>query len=264
MDLLTRHGVRVVGLTHQELDISSEEAVRAALESVKPDLIINCAATTDVDRCEREPDWAYAANEAGPRFLAREAERTGAQIVHVSTDYVFDGEKEGLYTQDDKPNPLSVYASSKLAGEIAVAAETQRCFIIRSSWVFGAGGKNFGSRVIEYAKAGAPLKGVTDQRSIPTYAPDLASRIETLVSTREYGLYHVTNTGPTTWYDFARCALDLAGMEDFHIEPATRKDLGQPAARPRNSALRCLKSEALGLEPLRHWRDALAEFVATV
>ncbi|HEY6332838.1 MAG TPA: dTDP-4-dehydrorhamnose reductase [Blastocatellia bacterium] len=264
VDRFTRSGWSVIALDHAQLDITNEDAVRAALESAGPDLIVNCAATTDVDRCEREPDWAYAANEAGPRFLAQGARRLGAEIVHVSTDYVFDGEKDGLYTQDDKPNPLSVYASSKLAGERAVAAETDRHYIARSSWVFGAGGKNFGSRVIEYARGGARLKGVMDQESIPTYAPDLAARIEVLAGLKDYGLYHVTNTGPTTWYDFARLALDLAGMGDFHIEPATRKDLKQAAARPRNSAMRCLKSEAMGLDPLRHWRDAMPEFVGSV
>src|ERR1700733_6286129 len=173
-------GWRVVGLTRADLDISNEEAVRAAIESARPSLIVNCAAATDVDRCEREPDWAYASNEKGPRLLARNAARIAADLVHVSTDYVFDGDKEGFYTQHDPPNPISVYAGSKLAGERVVAKETSKHFIVRSSWVFSAGGKNFGSRVVEYARNGARLKGVIDQTSIPTYALDLAERIETL------------------------------------------------------------------------------------
>jgi dTDP-4-dehydrorhamnose reductase len=257
-------GWRVVGLTRADLDISNEEAVRTAIESARPSLIVNCAAATDVDRCEREPDWAYASNEKGPRLLARNAARIAADLVHVSTDYVFDGDKEGFYTQHDPPNPISVYAGSKLAGERVVAKETSKHFIVRSSWVFGAGGKNFGSRVVEYARNGARLKGVIDQTSIPTYALDLAERIETLAGLKDYGLYHVTNTGPTTWYEFARRALDLTGLAATEIQPVTRKDLKQAAARPRNSALQCLKSEELGLEPLRHWSEALADFVRVV
>jgi dTDP-4-dehydrorhamnose reductase len=259
-----RRGWRVVARTHGDLDISSDQAVRAEMDASRPGLILNCAASTDVDRCEREPEWAYGVNAEGPRLLARHAASIDAEIVHVSTDYVFDGTKEGFYTQQDSPNPLSVYARSKLAGEAAVASETERCYIVRSSWVFGAGGKNFGSRVIEYAKSGARLKGVTDQFSIPTYAPDLAARIDMIVGLGSYGLYHLTNTGPASWYEFARLALDMAGLEEVQLVPATRAELKQAAARPQNSAMRCLKSEELGLTPLRHWREALNEFVPLV
>lgn len=257
-------GWRVIGLTHADLDISDEAAVQDAVTSARLSLIVNCAATTDVDRCEREPDWAYATNERGPRLLARYADRVGADLVHVSTDYVFDGRKEGYYTQLDAPSPLSVYASSKLAGERAVTVETPKHYIVRSSWVFGVGGKNFGSRVVDYARAGARLKGVVDQISIPTYAPDLADRIMTLVNRGHYGLYHVTNSGPATWYDFARRVLDLTGFGAVELEPINRADLNQPAERPANSAMRCLKSEELGLEPLRPWTEALNDFVRLI
>jgi dTDP-4-dehydrorhamnose reductase len=263
-ELFARRGWHVVARAHSELDISSDQAVQAEIDASRPGLIVNCAASTDVDRCEREPEWAYAINADGPRLLARHAARIDAQIVHVSTDYVFDGTKEGFYTQEDVPNPLSVYAQSKLAGEATVAGETERCYIVRSSWVFGAGGKNFGSRVIEYARSGAKLKGVTDQISIPTYAPDLAARIDKIVRLGSYGLYQVTNTGPTSWYDFARLALDTAGLGQVQMLPATRADLNQAAPRPQNSAMRCLKSEELGLNPLRHWRETLNEFVPLV
>jgi dTDP-4-dehydrorhamnose reductase len=251
----------VTALAKADLDISSVTAVTDVLDAVRPHLVINCAAATDVDRCEREPAWAYEVNEIGPRCLARACSRTGAAMLHVSTDYVFDGDKDGLYTQDDRPNPLSVYAKSKLAGELAVAAELDRAFIVRSSWIFGQGGKNFGSRVVDLARAGARLKGVVDQVSIPTYAPDLARRIDEIVTRGSFGLYHVTNTGASTWMEFARLALDLAGLAGVAIEPVMRADLHQPAARPRNSAMRCLLSERLGLPPLRPWRDALKDFI---
>lgn len=258
---LTDSGWRVVALQHAELDITIEKDVRSAVESIRPDVLINCVATADVDRCEAEPDWAYAVNATGPGFLARVCRGVGAEIVHVSTDYVFDGSKQGFYTQEDEPNSPSVYGKSKLAGESEVRDEAERFYIVRTSWLFGTGGKNFGSRVIEYARKGAPLKGVIDQTSIPTYAPDLAGRIEEIIDLGAHALYQVTSTGPTTWFEFARRVLDLAGLSHVEIEPVTRVELNQVAPRPHNSAMRCLVSERMGLLPLRHWEDALMEFV---
>lgn len=252
---------RVVALPHAQLDITSEEDVQSAVESIRPDVLINCVATADVDLCEVDPEWAYAVNATGPRFLARACREVGAEIVHVSTDYVFDGSKEGFYTQEDEPNSPSVYGKSKLAGEFAVREEAERFYIIRTSWLFGPGGKNFGSRVIELARKGEHLKGVIDQTSIPTCAADLASRIEEIIDLRAHGLYQVTSTGPATWFEFARRALDLAGLSGVKIEPVTRAELNQRAPRPHNSAMRCLVSEKLGLSPLRHWKSALPEFV---
>jgi dTDP-4-dehydrorhamnose reductase len=251
----------VTALTHNDLDITSREQVEAAIEKTRPELVINCAATADVDRCERDTEWAYAVNESGPRWLARYARLVDAEIVHVSTDYVFDGTKQGFYTQEDEPNPLSVYAKSKLAGEQAARSENDQAYIIRTSWIFGAGGKNFGSRIIELARAGVHIKGVTDQTSIPTYAPDLAERIEEIIEKGHHGLYHVTSSGPATWHEFARLALDMAGLRSIELEPVMRADLRQSAPRPQNSAMSCLLSEELGLARLRHWKDTLQEFV---
>lgn len=258
---LAAAGWQVHAFTHAELDITDPVAVRRTVEAVRPALIVNCVATADVDRCEREPDWAYAVNEQGAGALAQAAEQTAAEIVHVSTDYVFDGAKAGFYTQEDEPRPLSVYAQSKLAGEAAVSAACGQAYIVRTSWLFGVGGKNFGSRVIEYARTLPRLKGVVDQTSIPTYAPDLARRIEEIVARKTYGLYHGTNSGPASWFEFAQLALELAGLKDVEIEPVRRADLNQAAPRPNNSAMHCLLSEKLGLAPLRPWRDALADFV---
>lgn len=259
---LALSGRRVVSVPHSHLDVTDEADVRRRVETEQPRVVINCAATTDVDRCETEPEWAHQVNVEGPRYLARAARLTGAEIVHIGTDYVFDGEKEGFYTQDDEPRPLSVYGRTKLGGEAAVLEESERVYLVRSSWIFGRGGKNFGSRVIEYARSGATLKGVTDQTSIPTYGPDLARRIDEILRRGVHGLYHVTNTGPGTWFEFARLALDLAGMPEVEVQPVTRAELNQAAARPRNSAMRCLLSERLGFAPLRPWRDALAELIA--
>jgi dTDP-4-dehydrorhamnose reductase len=254
-------GWRVFAFPHEAFDICEERDVRARFAESRPHLVVNCAATTDVDRCERDRDWAHAVNVLGPRLLAQRCSSNGADLVHISTDYVFDGLKGTPYTQEDAPNPLSVYAETKLAGELAVRDEAKRFYIVRSSWIFGPGGKNFGSRVIEYARQGVGLRAVTDQISIPTYAPDLAARIIEVVGLRAHGLYHITNTGSTSWYDFARLALDLAGFESLELAPVTREALKQVATRPHDTSMRCLVSENLGLPPLRHWRDALEEFV---
>jgi dTDP-4-dehydrorhamnose reductase len=263
-ELLTRAGWRVVALTHQQLDITRDQDVRVAVARARARSVINCVATADVDRCEREPDWAFSVNAEGPRLLARACRESGAELVHVSTDYVFDGSKRGFYTQQDEPNPISVYGKSKLAGEQAVRQELEQSYIIRTSWIFGVGGKNFGSRVIEYARAGAELKGVSDQTSIPTYAPDLAMRIVEILRAGAHDLYQVTSTGATTWYDFALLALKLAGLGDTKIQAVKRASLNQLAPRPQNSAMRCLVSESLGLKPLRHWREALEDFVGEI
>ncbi len=255
---------RVVALNHAQLDITNEADVQRIIAGETPQAVINCAATTNVDRCETDREWAFAVNEKGARHLARASRACQAGFVHVSTDYVFDGEKEGFYTQDDAPNPLSVYGRSKLAGERAVREAFEQACIIRTSWVFGVGGKNFGSRIFDYAKAGAKLRGVQDQVSIATYAPDLAARIEEIMALGKSGLYQITNTGAMTWLEFARLALDLNQMQDVVIEPCTRADLNQPASRPRNSAMRCLLSEALGLKPLRPWQEALKDFVSEI
>lgn len=252
---------RVVALNHQQLDITNKDAVLGQVAGAQPDVVINCVATADVDRCEREPEWAYAVNERGARNLASACRKCNSEFVHVSTDYVFDGEKTGFYTQEDEPNPLSVYAQSKLAGELAVGEELEKSYLIRTSWVFGVGGKNFGSRLFDYAKAGAKLKGVTDQTSIATYAPDLAKRLAEILDIGTHGVYQITNTGVMSWYDFAKLAFELAGMSEIEIEPCRRADLHQLAPRPHHSAMRCLLSEKLGLAPLRHWQDALIDFV---
>ena len=258
---LSTCGWQVIAPSHSELDITNEAQVQRAFADFRPRFVINCASTGDVDRCEREPEWAFSVNELGPRLLTRACEQTGAQMVHTSTDYVFDGTKQGFYTQEDEPRPQSVYGQSKLAGEIAVREEAERFYIVRTSWLFGVGGKNFGSRIFEYASKNPRLKGVMDQTSIPTYAPDLARRIKEIIELGEHGLYHGTNGGVGTWYEFAKLAFELAGINDVEIEPVSRADLKQLAPRPENSAMKCLLSEKVGLAPLRHWRDTLPEFV---
>lgn len=255
-------GHTIVACTRQELDISNETEVFALLERERPDSIINCAAYTDVDGSEVHRDLSRAANALGPEVLARGARHIGASLVTISTDYVFDGTKGDFYTLRDDPNPLGIYAKDKLEGERRAQAASARTTIVRTGWIFGHGGKNFLSRVVDYARAGNPMKAIDDAFGTPTYAPDLAGRLIELASRDLPGIYHVTNAGNgASFAGFAREALQLAGLSPALIENVSFASLKRQAARPRDSRLRCLLSEAIGLKSLRHWEKALQEFI---
>lgn len=246
---------------HASLDIAKANEVAAAFERERPDVIINCAAWTDVDGCEADPERAFDANTRGPQILATCARRTGAQLVTISTDYVFDGDKEGFYTQRDDPNPRSVYGRAKLEGEREAQAASARTIVVRTGWIFGEGGRNFLSRVVELGLRNERLKAISDAWGTPTYAPDLAHRLRQLAELDLPGVYHVVNSGDGASYEeFAREALAAAGCAGAIIESVLMDSLERPAPRPRNSRLRCLLSEALGLERLPEWRLALKEF----
>ena len=254
-------GDEVASFDRASLDITRREDVAAAFERERPESAINCAAWTDVDGCELNPEPALLNNAEAVEILALAARRAGASLVTVSTDYVFDGDKEGFYTQRDDPEPRSAYGIAKLQGERRAQVANARSTVARTGWVFGAGGKNFLARVVEMARAGAPLKAITDAYGTPTYAPHLAARLRELAGLDLPGVYHVTNAGEgTSFYGFAQEAVRLAGCEGARIEAVSQDSLRRPAPRPRNSRLRCLLSEAIGLAPLPDWRDALAEF----
>jgi dTDP-4-dehydrorhamnose reductase len=247
------------------LDISDGPAVFEAVGRERPEAVINCAAWTDVDGCESDAARAHAANALGPGNLAAACRRTGAVLVTISTDYVFDGRKEGFYTQRDDPNPESVYASSKLAGERRAQSLCARTVVVRSGLIFGAGGKNFLSRVVELAGRGERLKAIHDSWGTPSYAPDLAARLRLLAELDLPGVYHVVNAGAGASYrDFALAALEEAGLDPTIVDEVSMDSLKRPAPRPRNSRLRCLLSEHVGLPPLPDWRDALSRFVASM
>ncbi len=255
----------IVCLGRHELDITDAGSIARAIDRVGPAIVVNAAAMTDVDGCERDPDKAMRENAAGPGLLAESCARDRVTLVHVSTDFVFDGSKREPYTIEDDPNPISVYGRSKLEGERAVLAAEPRAIVVRTSWLFGVGGKNFASRIFDYAAASNRLKGIVDMKSLPTYAPDLAHRILEIVDTGASGTFHVVGGGePATWFDVARAALDAAGRRDVELLPVTVAELGLPAPRPAYSAMRCLRSEALGLPALRRWIDAVAAFAAAV
>jgi dTDP-4-dehydrorhamnose reductase len=257
-------GDEVLAHDRASLDITDESAVRAAFERDRPDAAINCAAWTDVDGCELDPQQAFLANSKGVELLATAARLAGASFVTVSTDYVFDGRKpEGFYTQRDDPHPLSAYGASKLEGERRAHIASARTSIVRSGWIFGPSGRNFLATVVERARRGERLKAISDSYGTPTYAPDLAARLRELAELDLPGVYHVVNSGEGTSYEgFARAAAEAAGVEGIEIESVLTDSLKRPAPRPRNSRMKCLLSEAIGLAPLRDWREALREFAA--
>ncbi|HEX8292181.1 MAG TPA: dTDP-4-dehydrorhamnose reductase [Pyrinomonadaceae bacterium] len=265
---LTEHcrarGDEVLAFDREGLDITDERAVREAFKSLRPDAAVNCAAWTDVDGCELDPQRAFLVNSQGVESLATASRLAGASFVTVSTDYVFDGRKEGhFYTQRDDPHPLSAYGAAKLEGERRAQAASARTSVVRTGWVFGRGGRNFLATVVERARRGERLRAITDSYGTPTYAPDLAARLRGLAELDLPGVYHVVNAGGGASYEgFAREAAAAAGLPDAQIEAVQTDSLQRPAPRPRNSRLRCLISEAIGLPPLRDWRAALAEFAS--
>jgi dTDP-4-dehydrorhamnose reductase len=256
-------GDEVAAFDRGSLDIADEKAIAGAFARVRPEAVINCAAWTDVDGCESDPERAFLVNSRAAGLLAAASRTAGASFVTISTDYVFDGAKpEGFYTQRDDPNPLSVYGAAKLEGERRARDAAARTSVIRTGWVFGRGGKNFLATVIERAAGGERLKAIADAWGTPTYAPHLAARLRELAALDVPGIYHVTNSGAGTSFEgFARAALAAAGLKGVEVEAVSLDSLRRPAPRPRNSRLRCLLSEAVGLQPLPDWREALEDFV---
>jgi dTDP-4-dehydrorhamnose reductase len=252
----------VASLDRAGCDLADRDSVEQAVAAAAPAVVVNCAAWTDVDGCEADPQRAVLINALGVRHLAVACTRVGAHLVHVSTDYVFPGDKDGPYDEWDEPGPRSVYGRSKLGGEREVARHAGSWAVARTSWVFGRRGRNFVDTIVARARDGAPLRVVDDQRGCPTYAPDLAGALARLAVERRSGLYHVTNSGACTWHDLATAAVELAGLDPSVVGTMTTAELGRPAHRPANSVLSGAAWAAAGLEPLRPWRDALAERLA--
>jgi dTDP-4-dehydrorhamnose reductase len=250
-----------------EVDIADPPAVAALLATggAPPDVVVNAAAFTHVDRCETERELAYRANAVGPGVLAEACAAVGSRLAHVSTDYVFPGDGTAPYREEDATGPASVYGATKLAGERKVLAVSEDFLVVRTSWVFGEG-RNFIGAIVDQGRARrdgsatGPLAVVDDQQGRPTYAEDLAAAIIALLERGARGLYHVANAGVATWWDLARVSLDLAGHSDLAIDRIRSEDLDVPAPRPRWSVLDCSKAEALGVR-LRSWQDAVRAYL---
>ncbi|BCW93739.1 MAG: NAD(P)-dependent oxidoreductase [Thermoanaerobaculum sp.] len=241
-----------------EFDLTDVGAVQEAVRTAQPEVIFNAAAFTAVDRAEEEPEAAFAVNARAVATLASVADEVGALLVHLSTDYVFDGQNSRPYREDDPPNPLSVYGRSKLEGEKA-AARASKHLIVRTSWLFGRGW-NFVEAIRKQLLGGArELRVVADQFGRPTYAEDLAEALVRLVNAGAYGLFHVANTGETNWAGFAR---EIAAQLGFSVPVVdiSTEEAGRPAPRPRYSVLDTAKFDSLG-QPLPPWQEALARYL---
>jgi dTDP-4-dehydrorhamnose reductase len=253
-------GHRVAGGDRPEFDITDPAQPPAALAAHRPDIVLHCAAFTDVDEAARDPGLAYRANGLGTQNVALACAKLNIPMLYVSSNEVFDGAKTEPYREHDNTNPINPYAYSKLAGERFTLHLLDKFYIVRTSWLTARGGRNFVHRILQLADEGKPLRVVTDEVACPTFAPDLALAILNLIATRSYGIYHLTNSGYCSRYDFAKRILDLSGRRHLPVEPITLADYPRASNPPKFSALANLSAAALGVA-LRPWEEALAEFL---
>jgi dTDP-4-dehydrorhamnose reductase len=265
-DLLARlNGESVVALDRKALDLTDPDAVLAAVEEHRPDVVVNCAAWTAVDDAETQEEQALRINGDGPRHLAEACAKTGAKLLQVSTDYVFAGDGTSPYAEDAPTAPRSAYGRTKLAGEQAVlAALPEAGYVVRTAWLYGAGGGNFVRTMIKLEGIKDTLDVVDDQRGQPTWTADLADRLvrlgqAALAGTAPAGVYHGTSGGETTWFGFTREIFRLLGADPERVRPTTSEAFVRPAPRPAYSVLGHDRWRAAGIEPVRDWREALAE-----
>jgi dTDP-4-dehydrorhamnose reductase len=258
---LERKNHQAFGADRQQLDITIEEDVIAYISEIKPDVILNCAAYTNVDAAEENEEDAYRINAIGTENLAKAAKQIGAKLLHVSTDYVFDGTAAEPYEVDEPTKPLGAYGRTKLAGEQLLQKQLDEFFIVRTAWVYGVYGNNFVKTMIRLGKERGEVGVVHDQVGSPTYTVDLAKFMVELMGSDKYGIYHATNSGVCSWYEFAVEIFKQAGM-DVQVNPLTSEQFPRPAARPKYSVLSKKMIEKQGLTPLRDWKEALAAYLA--
>ena len=251
----------VVGVNSRDFDISQRPAVQMAFRDLRPDFVYHLAAFTNVDGCETNPQKAMGVNAQGTQNVALACADVGAALLYISTDYVFDGSLPRPYREDDTPNPLSVYGQSKLGGESYVQSVVDRHFIVRTSWLYGPGGKNFVATILKIATERDELRVVCDQRGSPTYTLHLALKLAQMLQLNTYGTYHVGGVGNCSWFEFARTILKLGGFPRVRVVPISTEESGRKAPRPHNSVLdnqRLLASHLGGLPP---WQEGLEHYL---
>jgi len=258
--LLKEMKYEVYGYGRAELDITDFQQVKNVIDHIRPNIVIHAAAYTKVDAAESEPDQAFLVNAYGTRNVTVASEHIGAKLVYISTDYVFDGTANVPYNEFAFTNPINVYGKSKLAGEQFVRDLHSKFFIIRTSWVYGKHGNNFVKTMLKLAQEQKELFVVDDQIGCPTYAVDLVSCIFKLIQTEKYGVYHISNSGHCSWYEFAKAIFEEANV-NIVVNPCKTKDYPRPARRPPYSVLDHMALRLNGFKELRHWREALKEFI---
>ena len=249
--------------TSKTLDITDKDSVVDCICKNKPDIVINSAAYTNVDGCEENEELAYDVNGEGVKNLAIGCSKIDCPLVHVSTDYVFNGENTRPWVEDDEIGPISVYGKSKLKGEEAILEILDKFFIIRTAWLYGINGGNFPKTMLELAKNHSEITVVYDEVGTPTYTPDLALAISQLIDTDYYGIYHITNSGSCSWCEFARYIFDVA-EKDVKVIPVTASEFARPAPRPHYSVLENKKWVDNGFEPLRDYKEAAKEYIEMI
>lgn len=250
----------VVGFDEKYLDITNLDNVVSNIKSIKPNLIINCAAYTNVDGCEENVDMAYKINTLGARNLAIASLENKSRLLHISTDFVFDGEKKEDYIEFDSTNPISVYGKSKLEGEKFIREICPRHYILRTSWLYGKNGNNFVKTMMRLSENNKTLKVVDDQIGSPTYTEDLVEVINMIIQKEAYGTYHVSNAGKCTWNEFAKKIFELAEIKNIKVLPITTEELNRPAKRPKYSVMRNYMLELEFNYYIKHWEIALREY----
>src|SRR5262245_4177978 len=259
------HSHNIAPLTIDDVDVTDHVRMREVLTDLRPQAVVNTTAFLRVDDCETQAEMAYSVNAVSVLNMVRIANDLDAVFVHFSTDYVFDGTARAPYTEESPPFPMSVYANSKLAGELLVRAYARKYFLIRSSGLYGRAGNlgkggNFVETMLAKGNRGESIHVVSDQVLTPTYTVDLADQVALLLPTPHYGLFHITNEGWCSWFEFARAIFDLAKI-DADLMPTTSDFYKLPAARPKYSVLENARLNKLGLNKMRNWRDALAAYL---
>jgi dTDP-4-dehydrorhamnose reductase len=251
----------ILGLDIPEHDITDATGIAATIVDFHPDVVVHSAALTNVDHCAQEPELALRVNGLGTRNVALACQRCGAALVAVSTNEVFDGALGRPYYEHEPANPINAYARSKWAGEVYARMFVTQLYIVRTAWLYARSGNNFPAKIVQAADKYGQLRVVCDEISSPTFAPDLAEAIATLIRTEQYGIYHFTNEGACSRYEFARRILELAGRTDVPIEPITSDQWPRVSTPPLHCVIRNFAGAQLGIT-LRHWDDALRDYFA--
>ena len=257
---LRKQGDEVIGLTRETLDLTEEDQVTKTIREIKPEAVIHCAAYTAVDLAEEEKDKALNVNTLATSYLAKACAEIQAKMIYISTDYVFPGEGDKPYEVNDKVDPINWYGQTKYEGEQAVLRELNHYFIVRVTWVFGKNGNNFVKTMLRLSQERESLSVVADQIGSPTYTVDLAKCLAEIVKTDKYGIYHVTNEGFCSWYDFAMEIFRMSGR-NVVVHPLTSEQFPSKAKRPKNCRLSKQKLTEEGFERLPSWQDALARYL---
>lgn len=251
----------VIGWDIEEIDIQKGEEAATKIEKLQPDIVVHIAAYTDVDGCELDKEKAFRVNAEGTRVVALAASRGRAKMVYLSTDYVFNGNKEEPYLENDSPDPLNVYGRSKWHGERYVQELAKGALIVRTQWLYGGYGKNFVTSVLQQGREKKVLSIVNDQTGSPTYTVDVAKAMSTLIQSDARGIFHVANSDSCTWFTFGQTILKLSGMDKVSVIPISSEKLGRPAVRPSYSVLNCEKLKKETGLTLRSWSEALKDYL---